>query len=215
MGRWRDQGYGWECRPDGHWLTTDRLLLRPLTPQDVDALLEVFDREVVELQGYPDDPEILAELARQYCDPRYQRPDKNFVFQWAICDGSSGELVGHRQLMVYQGAQVCTTGSSLKSGWRNNGYGTEELWKVVQLIARHLGFGIVTAQTSPHNTRARRVYEKCGFEAVGVTKDHELPNGTLVDALTLRRVERADRTCRYALRPPGPLDRLKSRVSRS
>ena len=214
MGRWREAGFGWECRPDGHWLTTERLVLRPLTPLDTDALLEVWsDPEFASSNGFPSDRTLLSEWARLACDPTYERPDGHQAYNWAICDRTSGEVIGVRNLLAYKDSpwqgRGCYTGGGLKAGWRGRGYGTEELWAVVQLVARHLGYGTVLAQTDPDNKRARRLHEKCGFKEDGIEAGHELPDGKVLDAIWLRRTERADATCRYAVRPPSALDKLK------
>lgn len=194
VGRWVHRGDGWECHADGHWLTTDRLVLRPLTPDDEGALLEVWGPEVRALQGYSDDPKWLADFVRK-CRGAPLLDGQTFAWQWAICDRSSGEMIGDHQVVAYKGMMACRTGGNLKFGWWDKGYGSEGLLAVVRLVAHHLGYSVIVAQTGPDNARARHVYEKCGFEMVGTQKDYELPNGTLIDAVTLRRVQKAERTC--------------------
>jgi len=203
---WKTLGEGWECRPDGHWVHTGRLLLRPLTAKDVDALPAVFDEEVVRWQGYCREPVALREMAYRWAQAAGRpQPQGQLRYDWAICDRGSGELVGARSMVVYRSKRhglAYDTGSNLKAGWRDKGYGAEELRAVLQLSQVHLGYGTAYAGTDPANHRAIHVYEKCGFRVYGKRPGWVLPNGTNVEAVVMRHRQPAHRSCRTALREP-------------
>ena len=81
---------------------------------------------------------------RWAADADKQGTGKRQRYDWAICDRCSGESIGARSTAVRihkrQGL-VYETGSSLKAGWREKGYGTEELKAILRLARDHLGYG--------------------------------------------------------------------------
>ena len=194
-------GSGWECRDGGHWLTTDRLILRPLTSNDEQGLLSVLsDPEVVYWQGYHAEPEELQAMTRRWVEFATSEAGRH-IQEFAICDRSTGEVIGSRSVRPVTFRQrkgkplvSCEVGGSIKAGWRERGLGKVELRATLRLIEEHLGYTNVIAATEVANARAIGQYESAGFGRLGTGK-HTLPNGREVLGVVLLRTEPARRTC--------------------
>ena len=63
-------------------------------------------------------------------------------------------------------------GIALTAAMQNQGYGTEAVSAMVKYCLQELGLSRVFLRTNPANTRAIRVYEKCGFREYDRTDQH-------------------------------------------
>lgn len=157
--RW-PTGPGWRCSRRGHILETQNLILRKPALKDFDAIRAVMDEEVVHWNDYPSSPEQLDSFAKAWIHNVKRKPYRE---SWVICDRSSGEVLGMRTVMSdASDSRVAATGSSLASGWRGRGLGTEELATFIGLMT-HLGFRQIIASSRLDNARAISLYTKLGF----------------------------------------------------
>jgi aminoglycoside 6'-N-acetyltransferase len=164
-------------------LRGERVVLRPVTPADADALRAMrSEPEVARYWGPPEDGWPLEE-------PGTELPD---VVLLAI--ESEGELIGLIQYAEEPDpdARSADIDIFVTSRLHGRGLGADAF----ELLARHLlddrGHHRLTLWTDPCNARAIRMYEKAGFRRVGSTEAsaRDAVTGEWRDELFMERVER-------------------------
>ncbi|HEX3425726.1 MAG TPA: GNAT family N-acetyltransferase [Acidimicrobiales bacterium] len=171
---------------------TERLVLRPATVDDLDALVATVDQEVIRWQGYPSEPAQLRKFIDNWLRSEKRMPTYR---HWIICDRATSDVIGSRSLWPAGGThRTCETGSWLGPGWRRHGLGVEELTAVLQFVEGYLSYTTVVAGTEATNLAARRQYERCGFVVVARPDKllHQLPDGRTVPATWLCRTAPAN-----------------------
>ena len=138
---------------------TERLTLRELTFDDVDALLEVLG-DPVAMEHYP------APKTRQATEDwiRWARDsyDRNGFGLWAVEKSLDGAFLGDcgPMLQPVEGELVPEIGYHIiRREWRR-GYATEAAIACRDLILGQLGFRRVVSIVAPENLVSRRVAEK-------------------------------------------------------
>jgi RimJ/RimL family protein N-acetyltransferase len=148
-------------------LTTDRLVLRPVTPDDVDGLVTLWsDPEVMRFLtgGKPRTRDQITSIVRDHLGSR-----------WVAYDQSSGALVGSFALDP-TGDGEFEVGWGLGRPWWGKGLATEAARALIDAAFRELGADRVWAGTMAVNTRSRQVMERCGLRYVRtVHKEWEEP----------------------------------------
>ncbi|MEU2154946.1 GNAT family protein [Streptomyces sp. NPDC019396] len=167
-------------------LSGPRVLLRPVTADDVPALLPMFhDPEASRLTGNhagggdaPDE----ARLREWYAT----RGDQDDRLDLAVVDRATGHVVGEVVLNVWDpGNESCNFRICLVPGTYGQGLGTEATRLIVGHGFEKLGLHRVSLEVYAFNPRARRAYEKVGFVAEGVLRDALLWEGERVDATVM------------------------------
>lgn len=149
------------------FLETDRLILRRLTPADIDNLVALdSDPAVMRLltNGVPTPREEIARsldaLLREY------EPGVAAVAgagRWAAIDKADGAFVGWIALAPHDGRTDLELGYRLHRSTWGRGLATEGSRAAVDKAFRDLGVDRVWAQTMAINTASRRVMEKSGL----------------------------------------------------
>jgi RimJ/RimL family protein N-acetyltransferase len=136
---------------------TERLRLRPLTMDDVDALFELdSDPEVMRytLHGRPSTYDEVVEMVQARIGARWVGDDRStgaFVGWWALLPGEPGEYeIGYR----------------LRREMWGRGLATEGMRALIDAAFDHLGATRLWAQTMAVNRRSRAVMERCGLTYV-------------------------------------------------
>jgi GrpB-like predicted nucleotidyltransferase (UPF0157 family) len=144
-------------------LATERLLLRPKTLDDLDALYAVFaDPAMARWLGQPSREEVAGRLERHV---EHQR---NHGFSmWAVVERASGALIGHCGLQHLDGGPEVEVGWALASDRWGRGYATEAGRASLHYGFDVLGLAEIVAVTLPENLASRRVMEKLGMEYDG------------------------------------------------
>ncbi len=151
-------------------LTTDRLVLRRFTPDDVDLLVELDSDPAVMRYINGGDPTPRAEIADDVLPAwlaHYEKWDRQGFFAAEV----AGEFVGWFHLRpamhTHVGEQgVLELGYRLhRSAW-GKGYATEGSRALVDLAFRELDADLVVADTMAVNTASRRVMEKSGLRYI-------------------------------------------------
>ena len=145
-------------------IETERLLLRPKTLDDLDAMHAVHsDPEVAAwLGGALDREQTRERLIRHMAHQR-----EHGFSVWAIIERSSGEVVGHGGLQHLDGGPEIEVGWALRSDRWGRGYATEAGRASLAYGFDTLGLDEIVAVTLPQNVRSRRVMEKLGMTYVG------------------------------------------------
>ncbi len=152
-------------------LPTERLVIRPLEPDDVDALhARRNDPEVARLQNwtlpYP------LERAQAIVDDSIAMGGPRDGDWWmaAIVEQASGAPVGDLAVHLSFGGRSAEIGYSLDTACRGQGYATEALDALLDHLVGEAGVARVSAMLHPDNVASARVLERCGFRYEGHTR---------------------------------------------
>ncbi|MEU8304209.1 GNAT family N-acetyltransferase [Actinomadura sp. NPDC048955] len=156
------------------FLTTDRLLLRRFTEDDLDDL--------VRLHG---DPEVVRFLTGGRPTPRAHLRDQTLakilawyeqgpLGRWAAVELSSGDFIGWFALEPGGGHDLrqAELGYCLRAASWGRGYATEASRALIAKAFTDLGVHRVFAQTMAVNAASRRVMEKSGLTYLRTFHQH-------------------------------------------
>ncbi|MEV4505513.1 GNAT family N-acetyltransferase [Streptomyces klenkii] len=163
-------------------LTGELTLLRPVTADDVPALLPMFqDAETSRLTGcYAAHDE--AGLRAWYAS----RGDQDDRLDLAIVERATGRVVGEAVLNEWDpGNESCSFRICSVPGAPGRGLGTEATRLIVGYGFEALGLHRISLEVYAFNPRARHVYEKAGFVPEGVLRGALLWEGERVDAVVM------------------------------
>jgi RimJ/RimL family protein N-acetyltransferase len=145
-------------------IMTERLLIRPLAPTDIEAVHAVFsDPEVMRyVPGGACDHERSLTRLRSLIDHQQQHG----FSKWAVIERTAGCLVGDCGLQYLDGGPDIELGFHLGHGYWGQGYATEAAgaclaWARAERAER------VVAIADPANQRSTRVLRKIGMTAAG------------------------------------------------
>ncbi|MGO8946408.1 MAG: GNAT family N-acetyltransferase [Ktedonobacterales bacterium] len=151
------------------YLETGRLLLRPLTPDDVENLFELdSDPEVMHYLtgGAPS----AREAIQNRILPGFLNSSERFpgFGVWAAIDKASGKFLGWFAFRPHSGADPSNVslGYRLRRAAWGHGYATEVARALIRKGFSELGVQRVYATTYEHNLASRRVMEKAGLALV-------------------------------------------------
>ena len=141
-------------------LETERLLLRPLTPDDAEAMFVwLSDPEVNRYMPYPLYTEI--EAARRWVESANQRED---YYLFGFVRKEDGLLIGSGDISPRDGLdKPWAFGYNLRRDCWNQGYATEATRAMIDFAHRTFGVRDFTAEHAKANPASGRVMEKCGL----------------------------------------------------
>ncbi|HEU5107481.1 MAG TPA: GNAT family N-acetyltransferase [Micromonosporaceae bacterium] len=148
-------------------LRTERIVLRRLTADDVDDLVELdSDPEVMRFltNGRPTPREVIADEVL----PAQLRIAERFpaLGRWAAEDPATGAFLGWFALDPAEDGRQAELGYRLRRAVWGRGLATEGSRALVAYGLGDLGLDRVWAQTMAVNTASRRVLEKAGLRYV-------------------------------------------------
>jgi ribosomal-protein-alanine N-acetyltransferase len=145
-------------------METARLILRPLTREDVDAIFAVIG-DAIAMQYYPrvftrDDGVVWVERNLR----RYEQDDHGL---WAVVLKSTGEVIGDCGLswQPVEGERRLEVGYHLRRDYWGHGYATEAARAWMDMAFNHLHAQEVVSLIRPENMPSRRVAERNGMRA--------------------------------------------------
>ena len=152
-----------ETRTTAYPLRTERLVLRPVREEDVDALTAYRnDPQVAALQDW--DLPYEREWAEGLAAAHVGRDDVLPGGRTQIGIECDGDLVGDDYLGLHEDGGVAEIGFTLAREHQGKGYATEALAAIVDDLVDRLGVHRVFAQLSPRNEASCRLLERTGFE---------------------------------------------------
>jgi aminoglycoside 6'-N-acetyltransferase len=157
-------------------LRGERVLLRPLTMEDVPAIFEI--------QAQPGVSRWWGEPTE--ADLREKAEGTEGVVAFAI--ELDGELVGLIQYHEEEDPTYRHAGIDLflSEHVHGQGLGTDAVRTLARYLIQERGHHRITIDPAAHNTAAIRAYEKVGFRPVGVMRQYErLPGGDWHDGLLM------------------------------
>lgn len=164
-------------------ITTERLRLRWLTPEDVPALFAIFgDPAVCRYWSRPALPDLAAaatlqgEIAQCFAE--------RSLFQWGLCERTTDAVVGTCTLAALSSAhRRAEVGFALAQAVWGRGYLAEALPALLTFAFDTLDLHRVEADVDPRNARSIRGLEGAGFRREGHLRERYHMAGEIQDAL--------------------------------
>jgi len=146
-------------------IETERLILRPITENDAEAMFEYCQNENVGSNaGWK--PHESIEETREIMKLVFL--DKENVFGIELKE--TGQLLGSIGLISdpkRQNDQTRMLGYAIGENYWNKGYATEAVQALVRFGFEKLGLHLISAYCYPFNERSKHILKKCGFEYEG------------------------------------------------
>ncbi|MBO4878329.1 MAG: GNAT family N-acetyltransferase [Ruminococcus sp.] len=142
-------------------ITTERLILRPLTLDDADAAFEwTSDERVTKFMPYAphENTEVTKEWLRSI-------PDIDNVFDFGFVRKSDNKLIGSGGIRLKDDG-FWDFGYNFRYDCWNMGYATEASAAMIDYVRRKFGAECFRAECAVENTGSARVMEKCGLHFV-------------------------------------------------
>jgi RimJ/RimL family protein N-acetyltransferase len=166
-------------------LATDRVHLRPYTPEDLDPLYDMFRREDVcrYLRWEPMDLDAARTLLeRRLKQGQIGAPGEGLLV--AAEERSTGRMIGEFMLQVtdeehHQGE----IGWSLHPDAHGKGYATEGARELLRLGFEEVGLHRIAAEGDPRNAASLRVMERLGMRREAHFRENEYLKGEWTDAV--------------------------------
>jgi [ribosomal protein S5]-alanine N-acetyltransferase len=166
------------------YLTGERVILRGAGPEDAEVCAPWFnDPEVIRYLNTGSRPN-LVEHSRQFL-AQAVRSNTDVVF--AIIERESKRYIGNTALHridALRRSALFGIVIGVPSAW-GKGYGTEATRLVVDYGFRRLNLHRVELEVAAVHERARRAYERVGFQIEGTRRDAMFVDGDYADALIM------------------------------
>jgi ribosomal-protein-alanine N-acetyltransferase len=168
-------------------IVTERLVLRPPEPADVNAVVRYFVDNRAHLAASR------ARMPESFYTPAFwvaQVPAVRAEYEgdvslrlFAFERESPGRVAGNLNFtnFVRGAAQYCTVGYGLDRAREGRGYMTEALRGGQDFVFRELNMHRVMANYVPHNRRSGAVLRRLGFTVEGYARDYLLLDGRWED----------------------------------
>lgn len=149
-------------------METERLILRPYTPEDADAMFHNWasSGNVTRYLTWPAHSSVevsrsvLTAWAQSYQDPR--------VYHWGIVPKGSGQVIGDIAVVrMDEGAASAELGWCLGEAWWGQGIMPEAALAVRNYLFDRAGFFRLAAKHDVRNPKSGRVMQKIGMHCEG------------------------------------------------
>lgn len=152
-------------------LTSARLILRPVTDEDVHDLFAVFSDSRV-TDHY--DLYTFADLEEAYAliDYFHESYEVERQVRWGICRKDDRRLIGTCGFVALYEHRL-EIGYELGSAYWRQGYMTEALTLLVRLAFDELEMNRIEALVMPGNTASARLLTRLGFQEEGTLREYD------------------------------------------
>jgi RimJ/RimL family protein N-acetyltransferase len=146
----------------GAILETDRLILRPFRPDDLDALVPVLS-DPGSMRYYPHP--FSREECQAWIDRQLQRYGTDGFGLWAVEYRPEGKLIGDcgPTVQMVDGTREVELGWHIHPAYQNRGIATEAGLQCRDYAFQHLGRRRLISLVRPENVPSCRVAEKIGM----------------------------------------------------
>lgn len=164
-------------------IETERLILRPFTPEDAPAMFHNWasDPDVTKYLTWPTHMDVgvsgmvLKDWVSHYGEPSY--------YQWAIVLKDKGEPIGSiAAVKVDDSAQWVEIGYCIGKNWWHQGIVSEALRALIAFFFEEVGLGRIQARHDPQNPNSGAVMAKCGMVYEGTLRRADRNNQGICDA---------------------------------
>jgi len=141
-------------------IETDRLILRPLVPEDyVAAFKWCGDQLVNTYMIYP--LYHRAEDVKTWLESRDLDDPDNYDLGFELRE--TGELIGSGGLVYHPDVDAWRMGYNLRADQWGNGYAVEAMQGIIDHISQTRKIRVIEAEFATDNVKSRRVMEKLGM----------------------------------------------------
>lgn len=164
-------------------IETNRIRLRWVTDDDVDALYRIFSHpEVMRYWGTP--PLADRDAAKQLVNEIHDGFQRQMALKWGIARRSDDEIIGTTTLFNLNfDNRRCEIGYALDRAEWGKGYMQETLHALLDYAFNRLDLHRIEADVDPRNLNSIRTVEKLGFQREGYLRQRWQVNGEIQDAL--------------------------------
>lgn len=151
-------------------LTTDRLQIREITPEDVPRLYEVYEEESITRYMEPLFPDQQQEIdyTKDYIKNVYHFYGYGM---WLIILKESGEIIGRAGLEYKEGFEGLELGFMLGKDYQHKGYAYESCKAILDYACEELEQTSFRAIVHRNNEPSRHLCEKLGFQKKESTEE--------------------------------------------
>ena len=152
-------------------LETERLHLRPFTPEDGDAMYRNWasDPDVTRYLTWQPHPN--ADVSRALAARWAMESEQPEAYMWAIVPKTLGEPIGSISVVrineTYESAEI---GYCIGKAWWRQGLTAEALRAVIEYLIRNVGMRRVSALHDVNNPNSGAVMRKAGMKQEGVLR---------------------------------------------
>ena len=153
-------------------IETDRLMIRPMTMQDVPSLMKWMpDRSIYTYWGKgpskaEKQPELLFEKA--------ERPTKSFHL--GIAEKNGNEVIGDLWVYLIENDRMAQIAIRLSKSKQGCGYGTEALSAMTGFCFEKTELQRLWTQVDVRNIASSKMLEKCGYTKEGLIRQGKMVN---------------------------------------
>ena len=153
-------------------IRTDRLIIRPMTEEDVPALKEwMSDKSIYTYWGKGPRK---AELNPEILFEKEEKPTKSFHLGVALKDDD--KVVGDLWVYLIEKDRMASVAIRLSKGVHGCGYGTEALRAITRFCFEHTELRRLWTEVDVRTVASCRILEKCGY-----TKEGHIRQGKMVN----------------------------------
>lgn len=169
-------------------MTTDRLLLRPFTDDDVDRVTALLQSPEISATTLDIHHPYTREDAALWIGTHTREAEAGKLLTWAICRKDDGLLMGAFGIHLHGVHPRASIGYWLGIPYWNRGYTTEAARAVVAFGFDDLGLQRIEASCLFANTASARVLEKAGLVYEGTLRGYYRKHNRPIDADMYGRV---------------------------
>ncbi len=163
-------------------MSSHKLILRALEPDDLSQLYlweNDIDSCLVSLSKVP----LSKYLLEQYISQAHLDIQQAGQFRFILAD-ESGKSIGCIDLFDYDAVhRRAGVGVLIDVKSRSKGYATEALTLIKDYAFNRIGMHQLYCSIQAHNAASLSLFEKAGFEKVGLRKDWHFTNGSFSDVV--------------------------------
>lgn len=164
-------------------LTTERLVLRPLTPHDAPSLFTVFADPAV-VRYWSTEPWTDISFAESAIARALESYRDETDIRFAVELAGSGEMIGTVNLHhFFNQNRRCELGYAIASAHWGHGYATEAIRAALEHGFSAVDLNRVEADIDPRNLASAVVLEKLGFRKEGFMPQRWLVHGDYADTV--------------------------------
>lgn len=171
-------------------IITKRLLLRPIHRKDANAVFAYrSDKLINQFQGWiPETSEDMIDFIQNKVCAMINRPGT--WFQLVIINQENGAIVGDIGIhFIDEESKQAELGCTIDKKYHGQGYATEAMSAVINLLFNELNKHRISASIDPRNKASIKLVERLGFRLEAHFRESLLINGVWVDDLVYALLE--------------------------
>lgn len=164
-------------------LETPRLILRPFTMEDAQAMYSNWasDPEVTRYLTWPAHGSV--EISRMVLADWVSHYGEDTFYQWAIVPKDPDQPIGSISVVSYNDeAQLVHIGYCIGKKWWHKGIMSESLQAVIGFFFDQVGVNRIETRHDPNNPHSGGVMRKCGMTYEGTLRSSDVNNQGICDA---------------------------------